>query len=243
MFMTEEEKKEIETKSEEEILNWEKPKTFTLEEVETIKKEMQSNSEKGVQKILNEKKAFEKAMSSLWDISDDPTKLIELFSENEEAGKIILDKYYDWLSIEDFKASIDYKVDVNDPKVIEKLIEDKVNARETEKSKAKTEKEIDDKKEQFIKDLKMSDDELKNFEEMFEDRKNLKSFSLKTIDKQLSRAYTEANWENSKLKEVEAIAKSLWTTGWKSTWKINSKDTEKEKIIADTQAFMKKFNL
>ena len=245
MFMTEEEKQEEiiseEWTQEEENLNWWEKKTYSLEEVEAIKKEMQSNSEKGVQKIIWEKRAYEKAMSSLDEIAEDQTKLIDLFSEDEKAGKIILDKYYNWQSIEEFKNSIDYEVDVTDPKVMEQLIEDKVKARELEKDKARTEKQINDEKEKFIKDYDMSWEELKKFEEEFEDRKNLKSFSLKTIKTQLEKAYRDWNPNEetlAKIKQNQAIAETLGSAGWKGTWKSKSwKAKIKESIEEELDDF------
>ena len=232
--MIEEGKEDI--KSEAENLNWWKEvKTYSLEEVETIKKEMQSNSEKGVQKILNEQKAYKKAMSSLWDISEDQNKLIDLFSENEEAGQIILDTYYNWQSIEDFKESIDYKVDKNSPEQIRKQITKELLDIKNKEISDNLNIEVNTKKDKFIKDLKLSWDELKEFNDEFEDRRGLKSFSIKNLDKHLSSAYRETKPEwISKAELNEKLAKSISNTSWKGA--------SKSKTIKQTNSdFNKKF--
>lgn len=245
--MAQEEKKE-EEKSEGEILNWEESKTYSSEEVEAIKKEMQSNSEKGVQKILWEKKAFEKAMSSLDIISEDNTKLIDLFEEDEKAGQIILDKYYNWQSIEDFKESIQYKVDLTDPKQIDKLVEKRFAKKEAlkkaEENKLATDKlniEVQDKKEQFIKEFDLSWEELKEFEVEFEDRMTLKSFSSKSITKHLTGALRDIKPEWLSNAEInEKLAKTTWAwSSWNVPWK---RATNWDKLRSEIQDFLKNNN-
>ena len=188
--------------------------TYTAEEVETIRKQMQSDSEKGVQKIIWEKKAYERAMQELSNISEDPTKLVELYEENPKAAQVILDTYYDGQDIDSFKDSISYKEDYTDPKKIEKLVEEKARI-------LAEQKQIQDDKNAFIKKLKMTDEEIKSFEEAFEERKQLKSFKVSDLQKHLEKAYREVNDNTDALKEIkkqEAIANTMATwegKGWK----------------------------
>jgi hypothetical protein len=72
---------------------------------------------------------------------------------------------------------------------------------------------IEDKKLAFIDKLKMTDAEKKDFEEAFNERKQLKSFNLETIDKHFEKAYREVNdtVDFKTLNTQETIAKSLAT--------------------------------
>lgn len=228
--MSEEEKKEEEVIVETD----DNEKTFTLEEVEKREKELSWNHEKWVQKLINWQKAYKTAMSELSGISDNPENLVKLFSNNEKAAKIILDTYYEWQSIEDFKKSIEYKVDYNDPKVIEDMVEKKVAKRESGKL-------IKDSKDKFVKELELSWKELKDFEAEFEDRQGLKSFNPKTIQKHLEAAYRDSNGNTEQMKKVKAdkaIADAMWTAWWKWAWKATSK-TSAEKNSEYNKSFLK----
>jgi hypothetical protein len=66
-----------------------------VEEVEEMKKDMQSNSEKGVQKLISEKKNYETAMSNISKVADSKEHLISLYEDSPEVAQIILDTVYD----------------------------------------------------------------------------------------------------------------------------------------------------
>ena len=146
-------------------------------------------------------------MQELSNISEDPTKLVELYEENPKAAQVILDTYYDGQDIDSFKDSISYKEDYTDPKKIEKLVEEKARI-------LAEQKQIQDDKNAFIKKLKMTDEEIKSFEEAFEERKQLKSFKVSDLQKHLEKAYREVNDNTDALKEIkkqEAIANTMAT--------------------------------
>lgn len=215
-----EEKENLEVIEEQETLNNNEKTSYTSEEVEEIKKQMQSNSEKWVQKLISEKKAYDEAFNYLGMIADEPEKLVSLYDEKPEVAKIILAKYYDWQNIEEFKEDIWYKVNPNDPKEIEKII----NSGVEKKLEAKL---IDEKKEAFIKKLKLSEKEKKDFEDAFEERKKLKSFSIENLEKIFEKSYRDIDWDLENLKEYKnnlekanLMASSLFSTTSKN---INSK--------------------
>jgi len=56
-------------------------------------------------------------------VSENPEKLVDLYEEKPEVAQIILDKYYNSQSIEDFKEGIEYKADYTDPVQIQKQID------------------------------------------------------------------------------------------------------------------------
>jgi len=226
---------DTENKVEGENLN--EPKSYTKEELDAKLKEMQSNSDKGVQKILWEKRAYEQVFDHLSDVSDEPSKLIDLYEDKPEVAQIILNKYYEGKSIEEFKEEIEYEPDYTDPIQIQKQIDKQVE------SKLKS-KLIGDKKEDFIKRLKLEWDEKKEFEKAFEERKELKSFSIDNLEKTFEKAYRDVSKEdfesyNKTIAKAEIMANSWWWTNkwWtkKVSW-IESKDNSMRKEVREFKA-------
>lgn len=181
-------------------------KTFTLEEVEAMKKEMNANNEKGVQKILNKNKKFERAFSELSKISDNEKRLVEIHDEDPELAKIILDQYFEWEDIEAYKSRIDYVEDYSDPKVMENKIR-------KEAERIATRNLVEEQKRKFIDKMKMEGEELENFENSFDELKGLKSFNpKKNLVKQFEKAYklsTDDDESLSKLKSAEYLGRTM----------------------------------
>lgn len=212
------------------------PTTFTQEQVEAMKKELESNYEKWVQKIIGQKKAYDEVFNHLDSISEDPTKLIKLYEEKPEVAKIILDKYYDGKSIESFKEDSWYKPDLTDPNEIQKLIDRWVES----KVQAKL---IDEKKNAFIKELKLSNEELEKFNEAFDERKQLKTFNVSNLEKVLEKSYRDIDANTEALKDYKktvAIA-NVMANWWKQSGNgSKDKKTSFEKAKTDTRSFLDK---
>ena len=66
-------------------------------------KALESNTEKGAQSLLWEKKKMEKAIETFKNVNADPEKLEALLNEDKELWQFILDKFYDGQSIDDIK--------------------------------------------------------------------------------------------------------------------------------------------
>lgn len=213
---------------------WEEPKkVFTLEEVEAMKKEMNSNSEKWVQKVISEKKTFETALKESKVIAVSPERLVELYEENPNVAKLILDEFFNGQSIEEYKEDIEYKEDYSDPKVMQSKIK-------KEAEKIAQNNLIESKKQNFIDKLKMSDEEKASFEEAFEELRELKSFSTKDLTKQFEKAYRLSNDNEEALKKLsnqEVVAQTMATWEWK-WWEWNK--TKKENNPFDD--IFKKYN-
>ena len=217
-------------------------KVYTQEELDAKLKEMQSNGEKGVQKLINEKKAYEKVFKHLGAVSDDPKKLVELYDSEPDVASIILDNYYEGKTIDEFKEWIDYKPDYNNPEEMQKLIDKQVE----NKMKART---IKEKKDAFIKHLKMEWKELERFEETFSELSSLTTFDVNKLDKTLEKAYKLSDADESALKEYKqttAYAAVMWTTGEqthtggkkKKVW-LESKDHALRKEVREFNAKFK----
>ena len=169
--------------------------TPTPEEIAALKRQI-SESEKGVQKVISEKKNLETAIDEIGKVADDKAYLVELHAKNPGVAKIILDKYYDGESIDAYKKRIGYEEDLSDPEVLERKI--------SEEAKRRIEaKEISDGKEAFVKELGMDESERKAFEEAFEERTQLKSFMASDLRKHLEKAYREVRDESGNEKEAK----------------------------------------
>lgn len=66
--------------------------------------ELQSNSERWVQKVIAEKKLSEKALKSIADINGDNDKFVELYESDKELGEYILKNVFNGATIEEFKT-------------------------------------------------------------------------------------------------------------------------------------------
>ena len=219
--------------SEVETLDWQEtaettetpePKLYTEEEVESIRKKMQSDSDKWVQPLIKKTKVYDIVLDEIGKVADRNERLVELYNENEEAAKIILDKYYSWMDIEDFKESIQYQEDLTDPKVFERKVS-------TETQKRLDKKTIEKSKSDFIEKLQMTEDEAKDFEDEFSLRTSLKGFKIEDLDTHLEKAYRSiSNQDNQKeLKTQEVIAKAMVTWEWK--WWSGWMKTQSNEVV------------
>ena len=216
----------------------EEDKVYTKEEVDAMLKKHQSDTDKGVQKLLSKTKAYENVLDVVGKVSDDPAYLVECWETNQEVAKIILDKYYNGQSIDDFKRSIDYAIDYNDPVVRKRYFE-------IEAQRINDEKVVEQSTSSFISKLNMSDDEKTRFLDALEERKQLKSFKISDLDRHLEKAYKEVNDNTdalSKLKSQEAIARAMETgVSWGGGGGIDSKQ-KTTGLGNEVAEFLKKYS-
>ena len=227
-----EDKEKEEGNEDENLNNSNNNVTYTQADLDEHLNKFKSDSEKWVQKVIWERKLHEQVIDSVWKVADDKNELINIYEENPEVAAIILEKYYEWQSIEDFKTSIDYQEDLTDPKVLDRKVEKEIKARESKRI-------ISNAKEVFIEKLKMTDDEKSKFEETFNEIKSLKSFKIDNIENQLEKAFKLiSNSDDIKrIKQAKAIAQSL------ATWEWKSKGTSKKVTNTQTEVndFLKKY--
>lgn len=214
-----------------------KKDTFTAEEVEAMKKEMQSNSEKGVQKLIAEKKEVERVAAELpkaiGKVAEDKAYLVQLNDSDPKLAKIILDSYYDGMDIDAYKTSIDFKEDLSDPEVYRKKLE-------SEAKRLADARDIERAKEAFVSEMKMDDDEKSKFEEAFSERTQLKTFKADDVRKHLEKAYREItpDTDSKDMKVKEAAAKAMATGDGKSGGSGN----EKPAINQEVAEFLAKYS-
>lgn len=188
--------------------------TFTAEEVEAMKAKMQSDSEKGVQKLFDQQRLLEWVIDGVAKISDDPKYLIVLSQTKPEVAEMILKKYYNGQKLEEYAKDMWIEIDYNDPEIVNKRIA-------SEAERIANEREISKEKESFIKEFEMTDEEKEQFEAAFSERMQLKSFSTKDLRKHLEKAYREIDSDSEgrkKLEQQATIGRAMSTGAWKDTW-------------------------
>lgn len=210
--------------------------TFTLEEVEAMKKKMQSDGDKWVQNLLSKQKTYEAVIDAVAQISNDPKTLVTLSQTNPEVAKIILDKYYNGSSIEQYAEDMGIQIDLNDPEVVKKRIE-------SEAQRIANERIISDKKEEFIKEFWMTDEEKEQFEQAFSERKEMKSFDVKDLRKHFEKAYKEVDSDSEgrrKLEQQAAIGKATSTANGKDS---SSQKDPMARTRDEAKSFLQKHQL
>ena len=115
----------------------------TVEELKALLKKQQSDSERGVQKLLVEKKFTETVISESKKVAKNQNYLFELYDKDPKVAQKIIDEYYEGQTIDEIKVELGYAVDYNDPATRQRLIDKEVSQR-AEKA------EIESKKTEFI---------------------------------------------------------------------------------------------
>jgi len=210
--------------------------TFTLEEVEAMKSKMQADSGKGVEKLLTKQQTLEAVIDAVAKISDDPKTLLTLSQTKPEVAKIILDKYYNGVSVEQYAEDMGIEIDLNDPEVVKKRIE-------SEAHKLANERIISEKKDDFVKEFGMTDEEKEQFEQAFNERKEMKSFDVKDLRKHLEKAYKEVDSDSEgrrKLEQQAAIGKATSTANGKDS---SSQKDPMARSRDEAKSFLSKHNL
>lgn len=216
--------------------------TYTKDEVEAMRKEaeeklkkQQSDSDRWVQQLLDEKRFAETIIEETKKVSDDKKRLVTLSQTNPKVAKVILDKYYDGMTIDEFMEDEGLEVDLTDPEIAQKRID-------SEAQKLYENRIISEKKDEFIAELKMTDEEKALFEEEFKQRAELKSFDIKDLRKHFEKAYREVNPDSNgkKLDQQQAIAEA--TSSASGSDNNSKRVSQLDKSRAEAKKFLKKFN-
>jgi hypothetical protein len=185
---------------------------------------------------LNEKKTYEDVIEAVAKISEDKKSLVTLSQTKPEVAKIILNKYYNGISIEKYAEDMGIEIDYNDPEIVNKRIE-------SEASRIANERIISEKKDDFISEFKMTDEEKEQFEQAFNERKEMKSFDIKDLRKHMEKAFKEVDSDSEgrrKLEQQAAIAKATSTASGKDS---NNQKDPLAKAREEAKSFLKMHNL
>ena len=153
-------------------------------------KALESNTEKGAQSLLWEKKKMEKAIETFKNVNADPEKLEALLNEDKELWQFILDKFYDGQSIDDIKNKKWPNID--------EIVEQKLNQKEV------------DKKLSSVKD-QLPDDLLEKFNTEFEELTEGKKLTADNVQKYIKNALSNVSDDSTLLDTIKAGA--VWNGG------------------------------
>lgn len=207
------------------------PETKSVEEeFETYRR----NSEKWVQKLIQEKKEreaeaklFKDVITESKRVAQDENYLIDLYYEKPEIAKEILENYYYWQTIDEFKAER-WIVD-DSPKAIDMLANRKA------KDIVNNEK-ISNSIELFIKEFWYDEEKKKIFMEEFNDITEWKKLTPENVKLYLEKSHIIINKdmfnELEQTKQKEKIAKQTSSWDWKSWWNEKETKLSKEQELA-----------
>lgn len=153
-------------------------------------KALESNTEKGAQSLLWEKKKMEKAIETFKNVNADPEKLEALLNEDKELWQFILDKFYDGQSIDEIKNKKWPNID--------EIVEQKLNQKEVEKKLSS------------VKD-QLPDDLLEKFNTEFEELTEGKKLTADNVQKYIKNALSNVSDDSSLLDTIKAGA--VWNGG------------------------------
>lgn len=202
-------------------------KKFTDADLEAAKQEAikkaNSDHEAGVQLVIKEKKFAESVLDAVWEVAKDGKNLIKIADENPDVANEILKKYYGWKTIDEYKESIWFEEDqlVLNEKLIETKAKSIVDANK-----------IKDTKKAFIEKVWLEWDELQAFEDEFNDRLDLKSFSVDNLDIHLTKAYKLATgYSEDKIKEIQR--NKIIANAGNIKWADRVNEAQKSKIKSE----------
>lgn len=206
-------------------------------------KKYQGDVERWIQKVLNkfketevEKQVYQKAFDSIDLIAKDQTQLLTLAEKDPEVAKVILDRYYDWISIEEFEEKLTWtrrenKIDVN------KIVEETEN-RVTKKILA----EASNKKfNKIVEKLWLDWDDLDRFKDSYKDLTQGKNVSVDDVNRYVKLAHIDVfgqSWWDLEKKLARATSSSN-TASWSTPSKAKTAD---DILLEDMRKFMKERN-
>jgi len=191
---------------------------------EEARLKLQSDTDKGVKQITDEKKMLELVQQEAKALLQDKNYFPTLLAKDEWLAQKVLDEFFSWISIEDALAQLD---DETKAKVQE---ETKGKDLEATVKNILTKEKVDSKISSFIKKIKLSDEEKTLFDKEFEELTEGKSLNWANIEKYLRLAYKEAIPEGD-YSSIEKDAKDMAIhKGWFAQQKSTKHNARKDNI-------------
>jgi len=167
-------------------------------------KDLKSNSDRWVQKVLEEKKLAERSLKAISEIDWKNDKFVELYEEDPKLWNYLLENVFEGASIDDFRewgewAKTQPKINTKDD--FEKYYQQKQVEEKIEKISSKLTAEAKEK-----------------FTEEFNDISNGKELNTKNVDKYIKIALRESQPD---LRNEENMAK-LYAIGWSKSKSVDN---------------------
>lgn len=171
-----------------------------IDEANTKFTDLQSNSDRWVQKVLDEKRLSEKALKAIAEINWDNAKLVDLYETDPKLGNYLLQNVFNGASIDDFRDGGSWA------KTITEDFDTKYQAKRIEET-------IEEVSSKLPKDVQ------EKFDAEFKDLTEGKKLTKENVDKYIKMALREANPDYSK-EEMEARVHSMggWVAKPQEAW-------------------------
>lgn len=183
-------------------------------------KQLQRAASIWVQKVLNKNKILDQAFSALATVAEDPESLITIHEDNPEVSKVILDKYYDGISIEEYAEQwLGKEYKPNKPQ--EKIDPDAIRKEEREKIQ---QEQVEEHVNKLFEKTNLSKEEKKKVKEEYNDLAEGKKLTKEKATKYFQIAYSLVR----KSPKLDPITKAV-----KSTAPTSSGWSEKKKKVVD----------
>jgi len=195
-----------------------------LEQKEQEFEEFKKNTNKGVEKMGRQKNIYEKALDNVVAVAQNPAKLVEIYESEPEVAQKMLDKFYEWITLEEYKEQYapDTKVAPGaiDANAIIKMAEQKALEKVYQNEIWKSYKS-------FIKSAWLKESELDNFEKVYNDLTDGKALTPEKVEEYMTIAYryVAPTWTSqATIEAAKAIStgNSSWG-GWSKASSTNSK--------------------
>jgi len=169
---------------------------------EEAKRKLEADTDRGIKKVLDEKKYLELITSEAKVLMKDKNYFTTLLDKDEWLAKAVLNEFFDWTSIEDALAQVDDKlVEEHKAKTKERNIEETVK-------ELFTKKEVELKLSRFIQEAWLSKEDKTAFDNEFKDLTEWKKLNESNIDKYLRLAFKEV-LPDVDYRKVEQDAKDM----------------------------------
>lgn len=203
-------------------------KVVTLEEY----KQLQSSASKWVKKVLDRNAVLTQTLKLLPQVADEPEKLISIYEENPEVAQVILENYYDGITIEEYAETwlwSDYT-----PKQEEKKTLSEDDIRQEERQKIAQE-QVEEHVAKLFNKAKLNKQEAEKVLEEYEDLTEWKNLTVEKATKYFQIAYSLVR----KTPVEDAVTKTVKATAPWAHWGTGKKTQSEDPYLADAQKFLK----
>lgn len=174
-------------------------------------KELQRAATHGTKKLISRNQAMEKAITLLPELADNQDKLIDVYESQPEVAAVILEKFYDGISIEDFSKEYLGKDYTGKPEG-KSLSEDDIRA--DERSKMQKE-QVDSHIESLFIKAKLTEADAKKVMDEFLDLAEGKTLTKEKATKIFNYAYNSVRPKPVEDKDTKVIKKTSPGSGSK----------------------------
>lgn len=223
-----EDQEEWQDDDEEEQEDEDEQKVVTMDEY----KQLQRSASKWVEKVLNRNAVLTQTLKLLPQVAEEPKKLISIYEENPEVAQVILENYYDGITIEEYAET--WLGSEYTPKEAEKkpLSEDDIRQEERQKI---AQEQVEEHVAKLFNKAKLNKQEAEKVLEEYEDLTEWKVLTQEKATKYFQIAYSLVR----KTPVEDAVTKTVKATAPGAHWGAGSKTKSEDPYLTDAKKFLK----